>query len=113
MSKQKIRPEIINLSSTDLEEIKSRLTNTILADADKKIILSILSTYQWLYRQLQMSKFSMHKLKAVFGFKTDKRSNLTEPKTPENLTALLSEPTENNAALPTTSNDRELIPKKQ
>lgn len=115
MSKQKTTPELINLSSDNLEEIKTRLMANVLNDADKKIILGILSTYQWLYQKLQMAKFSLHKLKAVFGFTTEKKRNLKAAEIPENLATLPSHSTDtkNSAGSPTTSNDREPLSKKQ
>jgi IS30 family transposase len=45
-------------------------------ESDKKIILSIMTTYQWLYNQLQTAKFSMHRLKKMFGFKTERMSSI-------------------------------------
>lgn len=72
---KKKTPEIINLSETALDELKSRLAQrTPLLDGDVKIMLSILSTYQWLYRQLQSTKLSIYRLKKLFGFSTEKRA---------------------------------------
>jgi hypothetical protein len=76
MSKINTKPKIINLSSNDLDGVKTRVSAAALAEHDKKIILSILTTYQWLYGQLQTAKFSLHRLKKIFGFSTEKRSFL-------------------------------------
>jgi hypothetical protein len=73
--KKKQKVDIINLSSNDLSEVESRLTSGLLTESDKKIILSIMATYQWLYNQLQTAKFSMHRLKKMFGFKTERMSS--------------------------------------
>ena len=70
--KKKQKVDIINLSSNDFSEVESRLTTGLLTEGDKKIILSIMTTYQWLYNQLQTAKFSMHRLKKMFGFKTER-----------------------------------------
>jgi len=75
MSKKKLQPEIINLSVSELDEIRSRFYDNSLTDADKKIILSILNIYQWLSVQLQSAKLSILKLRRVFGFLTEKRDN--------------------------------------
>lgn len=72
MPKKNNSPEIIKLSVNDFDGIKSRLSTNQLSDDDKKIMLSILTTYQWLQRQLQSAKFSIHRLKILFGFKTEK-----------------------------------------
>lgn len=76
MSKKNNKPEIIQLSSKNIDEIQSRLTESSLNDADKEIISTILTTYQWLCRQLLMARFSMHKLKTIFGLKTEKKVHL-------------------------------------
>lgn len=75
MSKKKFQPEIINLSVSELDEIRSRFRNNSLTDTDKKIILSMLNIYQWLSVQLQSAKLSILKLRKVFGFSTEKRGN--------------------------------------
>lgn len=76
MSKEKNSAEIITLSPKDISDVQSRLMATSLSNEDKKNICAILNTYQWLYRQLQTAKLSINKLKSVFGFTTEKKSNL-------------------------------------
>jgi hypothetical protein len=73
--KKQQKPDIINVSSTDFAEIESRVTTGFLTENDKKIILSVLTTYKWLLDQLQHAKFSMHRLKKMFGFKTERSSS--------------------------------------
>ena len=83
---RKKTPEIINLSTTELDELKSRVAvGSPLLDGDARIILSVLSTYQWLHRQLQSTKFTIHRLKKLFGFRTEKRSSLKKPTPPDEL----------------------------
>lgn len=83
------KPQIIHLEARELDEIKSRLLAVELAENDKKIILSILTTYQWLYQQLQTAKFTLHRLKKMFGFKTERRPWLkNKPGAQESLSTL-------------------------
>lgn len=109
---KKKTPEIINLSTASLDELKSRVTagSPLLAE-DTRIILSVLSTYQWLQRQLQSTKFTIHRLKKLFGFSTEKRASLKNKMPPDDL----PEQVEANGGLPagnTTPNGDELPTKK-
>ena len=76
MKKQRKSPEIINLPEEKLNEIKTRLESGSILEEDKKVILLILSTYAWLYRQLQAKKLGIQRLRNLFGFSTEKRSKL-------------------------------------
>lgn len=71
---RKKTPEIINLPAGELDEIKTRFEKGFILEEDKKIILLILSTYSWLYRQLQAKKLGIQRLRNLFGFSTEKRS---------------------------------------
>ena len=71
---RKKTPEIINLPAGKLDEIKTRFEEGLILEEDKKIILLILSTYSWLYRQLQAKKLGIQRLRNLFGFSTEKRS---------------------------------------
>lgn len=71
---RKTTPEIINLPAGKLDEIKTRFEEGFILEEDKKIILLILSTYSWLYRQLQAKKLGIQRLRTLFGFSTEKRS---------------------------------------
>ena len=73
MLKKKNEPEIVKLSSKNIDEIQLRLTENSLNEEDRKILSIILTTYQWLFRQLQLARFSIRKLKSVFGFKVSFR----------------------------------------
>ena len=83
MTNKNKKPEIVNVSSTDLEEIKLRVLANTLSENDKKIITAILTTYHWIYGQLQTAKLGMRRLKSLFGFKTEKnpanRGRVEEP----------------------------------
>jgi hypothetical protein len=74
--KKRKSPEIINLPEAKLNEIKTRLESGSILEEDKKAILLILSTYAWLYRQLQTKKLGIQRLRNLFGFSTEKRSGL-------------------------------------
>ena len=66
--------EIIHIPAGKLDEIKTRFEEGFILEEDKKIILLILSTYSWLYRQLQAKKLGIQRLRTLFGFSTEKRS---------------------------------------
>ena len=102
--KKQQKPDIINVSSTDFADIESRVTTGFLTDNDKKIILSILTTYKWLLGQLQHAKFSMHRLKKMFGFKTERSSSHREND--------LKDPPTTDQTSDETQNDRGVPPKK-
>ena len=70
--KRRKKPEILDLSIETLDAIKSRVTSNSLLEEDKKILLAIVVTYVWLLRQLQSTKFTIHRLKKMFGFSTEK-----------------------------------------
>lgn len=66
--------ETIQIPAGKLDEIKTRFEEGFILEEDKKIILLILSTYSWLYRQLQAKKLGIQRLRTLFGFSTEKRS---------------------------------------
>lgn len=72
---RKKTPDIINLPEEKLDEIKTRFEAGSILEEDKKIILLILSTYAWLYRQLKAKKLGIQRLRNLFGFSTEKRSS--------------------------------------
>lgn len=73
------KPEIIDIPPAKLEGIKSRLsTNELLHDDEKKIVLTIISTYSWLMSQLQSTKLTIHRLKKLFSFSTEKHKHLRQ-----------------------------------
>ncbi|HFD2239168.1 TPA: hypothetical protein ACF2PS_002090 [Legionella pneumophila] len=71
--KKKRSPEVVTISTESLEQLKSRIDSGVLLEGDKKIVLAILGTYSWLHHQLQSSKFTLGRLKKMFGFVTEKR----------------------------------------
>ena len=100
--KKRKSPEIINLPEDKLNEIKTRLESGSILEEDKKVLLLILSTYTWLYRQLQTKKLGIQRLRSLFGFSTEKRSGLKkrdDENTPPDLNGL-SDATALGDALP-------------
>jgi hypothetical protein len=96
MLKKTSKPEIIKLTSNDVDGLKVRLSVGQLDENDKKIMLAILTTYQWLSNQLQTAKFSIHRLRKIFGFKTEKHrfaKNKSELSTTEKSNSLLQSST--------------------
>ena len=73
---RKTTPEIINIPAGKLDEIKTRFEAGLILEEDKNVILLILSTYGWLYRQLQAKKLGIQRLRNLFGFSTEKRTRL-------------------------------------
>lgn len=80
--KKKKSPEIIDLPVETLEEIKSRVNSGVLLEEDKNIVLAIIGTYSWLMSQLQSTKLTIHRLKKIFGFSTEKHKNVGSKKGP-------------------------------
>ena len=73
---RKKTPEIINIPAGKLDEVQARFEAGAILEEDKKIILLILSTYTWLYRQLHAKKLGIQRLRNLFGFSTEKRPRL-------------------------------------
>ena len=76
--KRKKSPEIIDLPVKTLNGIKSRLASCSLLEEDKSVLLVIVSAYAWIQEQLQSAKLTIHRLKKVFGFSTEKRNKSSE-----------------------------------
>lgn len=73
-------PEIIDVPAKTLEGIKSRIGTCGLPEEEKKIVLSIIVAYSWLMSQLQSTKLTIHRLKKMFGFSTEKHKNVGSKK---------------------------------
>lgn len=76
--KEKKSPEIIALPVETLEGVKSRLASCSLLEEDKSVLLAIVSAYVWIQTQLQSTKITIHRLKKMFGFSTEKRNKASE-----------------------------------
>lgn len=75
-------PEIIVFSAEALDGIKSRISSYEFLEEDKKIVLAIIGSYSWLMRQLQSTKSTIHRLKKMFGFSTEKHKKVSKNKDP-------------------------------
>lgn len=101
MAFKEAKPDIISLSSADLEGVKSRISlSPQLSESDKKIIFSIFSMYQWMYGQLETARLSMHRLRKIFGFSTEKQKKLSPENDTINLKPTTPEPPANTPETP-------------
>ena len=94
--------ETIQIPAGKLDEIKTRFEEGFILEEDKKIILLILSTYSWLYRQLQAKKLGIQRLRTLFGFSTEKRSgskNKGDENSPPDLNGLSDTLSQGDTAL--------------
>jgi len=86
MSRKKT-PEMIDISSKQLDRIHERIATNTLLDDDKRIVLAILSAYTWIQCQLERHKLSIKRLKNMFGFSTERRGKYkkkeVEPTSPD------------------------------
>lgn len=76
--KKKKQVEVIDVSVDKIEGLKYRLTSGSLLEEDKPIILAIISAYVWIQGQLEAAKLNIYRLKALFGFSTEKRKKSGE-----------------------------------
>jgi hypothetical protein len=83
--KKKKPHDIIDVSVDKLEGLKSRLISDTLFEEDKPIILAIISAYAWIQGQLDSAKLTIHRLKTLFGFGTEKRNKSGEERKNTNL----------------------------
>jgi hypothetical protein len=65
--------EIIDVGVERLEQLKSRLASCSLLEEDKSVLLAIVSAYVWIQGQLKSARLTIHRLKKMFGFSTEKR----------------------------------------
>jgi hypothetical protein len=83
--RKKKSPEIMDLPVETLEGLKSRLASSSLLEEDKSILLAILTAYVWIQRQLQSTKLTIHRLKKMFGFSTEKKNKMSKKREPAEL----------------------------
>lgn len=88
--KKKKSLDIIDVSVDRLEGLKSRLISGALFEEDKPILLAIVSAYTWIQGQLESAKLTIHRLKTLFGFSTEKRKKFGEKRETTNLKLNLS-----------------------
>jgi hypothetical protein len=76
--KKKKSVEIIDVGIERLEAMKSRLALGCLLEEDKSVLLAIVCAYEWIQGQLESAKLTIHRLKKMFGFSTEKRKKSSE-----------------------------------
>ena len=68
--------ELLNISEQQLEDISLRIDTNSLSAEDIKLLRTLLTTYTWLMKQLSRSKITIHRLKQLFGYSSEKRNRL-------------------------------------
>ena len=69
-------PELLNITDKQLEDISLRLGKNSLSAEDIKLLTALLTTYTWLMKQLSRSKITIHRLKQLFGYSSEKKNRL-------------------------------------
>lgn len=68
------QPEHVNLTAEEAQALKARVQANNLAEDDIKLLVGLISFNLWLQQQLATAKFSIQRLKRLFGFSTEKKS---------------------------------------
>jgi transposase len=67
-------PEIIELTSEELDSLFKRLGDSNLSDHDKRLFKGVMQTYIWMKHKYETGKLGLHKLATIlFGKKSEKR----------------------------------------
>ena len=69
-------PELLNICEQQLEDISLRIDTNSLSAEDIKLLRTLLTTYTWLMKQLSRSKITIHRLKQLFGYSSEKKNRL-------------------------------------
>jgi hypothetical protein len=75
MSRAK-NPELLSITDQQLEDISLRISKNSLSTEDVKLLTALLTTYTWLMKQLSRSKITIHRLKKIFGYRSEKTNKL-------------------------------------
>ncbi len=73
------KPKRIVLNAEEIDSLKEKLSTSNLEASDKQLLTGILQFYLWLQWALQETKLSVHRLRTLFGFQTEKRGHLHPP----------------------------------
>ena len=92
------KPDKIEITQEQSDDIITRLDANALTDSDRYIITLIIQWYLWLQSALLESKISISRIKSMFGFKKTESSknlvaeldNASDDDTDEDILALLS-----------------------
>lgn len=78
-------PEIVELTSSELEGLFQRLENCNLCDNDKRLFKGLVQSYVWLKNKYEAGKLGLHKLASLlFGNMSEKRSKPGKGESPGN-----------------------------
>jgi hypothetical protein len=81
-------PELLNITERQIKDMGLRLGTNNLSVEDIKLLRTLLTTYTWLMKQLSRSKITIHRLKQVFGYSSEKKNRLKKSNSdipPENM----------------------------
>jgi transposase len=67
------RPESVEITSQEKEELLERLSKNSLNDSDVTILSKVLKAYCWLQHAFRETKISLHRIKSFFGFRTTEK----------------------------------------
>ena len=70
--KKQNEPDRVQLSETELDELKQKIIEDKLSQKDKDLLIKALQGMLWLSKMLEAKKLSLRKLARLFGFKTEK-----------------------------------------
>jgi len=73
--KKKKGPQPVKLDQQELDALKQRITDKKITEDDLKLFLKLIEFNLWLQAKLARAKLSIHRLRKMFGFKSEKRSN--------------------------------------
>jgi hypothetical protein len=69
-------PELLSITDQQLEDISLRISKSSLSTEDIRLLTALLTTYTWLMKQLSRSKITIHRLKKIFGYSSEKTNKL-------------------------------------
>lgn len=71
------KPERVSLSQEEADGLKARInSNALLLEADKKIVLGLISFNFWLQQQLASAKLTIGRLRSLFGSPSTEKKSL-------------------------------------
>lgn len=68
------QPKHVTLTAEEAQALKARVQAAPLAEQDIKLLVGLISFNGWLQQQLATAKFSLQRLRRLFGFRTEKKS---------------------------------------
>jgi len=66
-------PNSVTMDAKEVEALLERVAGSSLPESDKKVIAGVFSFNHWLQTQLANAKLSIKRLRAIFGFTTEKK----------------------------------------